>query len=148
MRRTFTLLVAVATIALMAPASAGDDHDEHHEVELDADLSSANEVPPSGTTGHGDAEVDIDLEDNTLCVKVEAEDLAGAVVAGHIHVGAAGVNGGVVVDLGVRSSEHETCMWVDGGTLAAIAANPAGYYINIHTTAVPSGEIRGQLSDD
>jgi hypothetical protein len=65
----------------------------------------------------------------------------------HIHIGAAGVNGIIVVDL--------PGTWV-GGTLtgtttgdptviAAIHANPAGYYVNVHNTPCPGGVVRGQL---
>ena len=119
---------------------------DDRKVELEADLSSANEVPPSGTEGEGEAELVLDPRRGRVCVEVEAEHLAGDVVAGHIHVGAAGVNGGVVVDLGVDGADFEGCVdGVDPGLLREIARDPGGYYVNIHTTAVPSGEIRGQL---
>ena len=122
---------------------------DNRKVELDAELSAENEVPPSGTGASGEAEIELDPRRGRVCVEVEAEDLAGDVVAGHIHVGGAGVNGGVVVDLGVDSAEFEDCVdGVDPVLIRAIARNPAGYYINIHTTAVPSGEIRGQLEAD
>ncbi len=124
-----------------------NDNDDDAGRELEADLSSANEVPPSGTGASGEAEVTLNQGRGRICVEIEAEDLAGDVVAGHIHVGAAGVNGGVVVDLGVDSAEFEACIGgVDADLIRDIRNNPQNYYINIHTTAVPSGEIRGQLS--
>lgn len=122
---------------------------DNRKVELEAELSSENEVPPSGTGASGEAEVELDPRRGRVCVEIEAEDLAGEVVAGHIHAAPAGVNGGVVVDLGVDSAEFEDCVeGIDPGLIRAIARNPAGYYVNIHTTVVPSGEIRGQLERD
>ncbi len=118
----------------------------NRKVRLTSELSSANEVPPSGTGATGSAAVKLDPKRGRVCVDIEANGLAGDVVAGHIHVGAAGTNGGVVVDLGVDSADFEGCVDdVDMALLRLIARNPAGYYVNIHTTAVPSGEIRGQL---
>ncbi len=122
---------------------------DNRKVELEAELSSENEVPPSGTGASGEAEIVLDPARGRVCAEIEAEDLAGDVVAGHIHVGEAGVNGGVVVNLGVDSADFEGCVdGVDAALLRAIADDPAGYYVNIHTTAVPSGEIRGQLERD
>jgi glucose/arabinose dehydrogenase len=116
---------------------------------LEAELSSENEVPPSRTGATGEAEVVLDPGRGEVCVEIEAKDLAGDVVAGHIHQGAAGVNGPVVVNLGVDSAEFEACIsGVDPALIRAIGRNPAGYYINVHTTDVPSGEIRGQLEEE
>ena len=118
---------------------------DDREVELEAELSSDNEVPPSGTGASGEAEVELDPRHGQVCVEIESEDLAGDVVAGHIHVGPAGVNGPVVVDLGVDSDDFEACVAADPALIRTIARNPGGYYVNVHTTVVPSGEIRGQL---
>ena len=124
-----------------------NDRDDDAGRELEAELSSENEVPPSGTGATGEAEVTLNQGRRRICVEIEAEDLAGDVVAGHIHAGPAGVNGGVVVDLGVNSADFEACInGVDRDLIRDIRQNPEDYYINIHTTAVPSGEIRGQLS--
>ena len=72
-------------------------------------------------------------------------------VAAHIHEGAVDANGGVVVDFGSfgqqikRRSEGFTRNFAKS-TLKAIAENPTGYYVNVHTADNPGGEVRGQLS--
>ena len=82
---------------------------------------------------------------NRVCWIVNVDGLAGDVVAMHIHVGEAGVNGGVAVGLAV-DEDLSGCTTADKAVIKAIRQNPSGYYLNVHTTAVPSGEIRGQLS--
>lgn len=75
----------------------------------------------------------------------------------HIHRGAAGANGSVVIDSGLagqvenaQNGELNT-QGVLPKTAAATAlvkeilANPAGFYLNMHTMRAPGGEIRGQL---
>ena len=61
--------------------------------------------------------------------------------------GARGVAGPPVLTLDTpvdgRSSK---CYGVDKALAAAIIANPAGYYVNVHTNAYPKGAIRGQLA--
>ncbi len=126
-----------------------NDDDDDAGRPLRADLSSDNEVPPSGTGASGTAEVILNQGRGRVCVEIDADNLAGDVVAGHIHTGVAGVNGGVVVNLGVNSADFESCIdGVDPALIQDIRNNPEAYYINVHTTAVPSGEIRGQLSKE
>ena len=65
----------------------------------------------------------------------------------HIHIGAAGVDGIVVVNLPgtwVGGSLTGTTTG-DPAVIAAIHANPAGYYVNVHNTPCPGGVVRGQL---
>jgi len=70
-------------------------------------------------------------------------DLIGAAVM-HIHRGAAGVNGPIVFDLGNPASPVEA-VWT-GMTPADVADLFAGnFYVNIHTSGRPAGEIRGQI---
>jgi hypothetical protein len=64
----------------------------------------------------------------------------------HIHKGAAGVAGPVVLNLGdtFGSPFNFTTSALDATQEADLKSGL--YYVNIHTAAVPSGEIRGQLT--
>jgi len=70
--------------------------------------------------------------------------------ASHIHKGAAGVAGGVVVDAkgapDAQGMYKGTATDVDAALLADIMANPANYYYNVHNADFPAGAIRGQLA--
>ena len=71
--------------------------------------------------------------------------------AGHIHVGAPGAPGPVVVPL-FSGADHSLVIRAQGRlTLSAelataIRSHPAAYYVNFHTTACPGGAARGQLT--
>ena len=135
------IALALATTILMAIPAIGGGRP------LSADLLATNEVPPSGTGASGTANVTLNQGRGEVCVDITTSGLSAPVVAGHIHQAPAGVNGGVVVNLGVDSADYSACIGdVDGDLIKDIRQNPQSYYINIHTSAVPSGEIRGQLS--
>ncbi len=125
-------------------------------VGLRAVLSGANEVPPAATGAMGLATFVLDTSTGQLTYSVELADidnLAGA--AGiHIHLGAAGVNGPIEVFLyngsppaPAPTEPLQGQVTLTPGQVAAIVGNPAGYYVNVHTTDFPGGEIRGQLAE-
>lgn len=112
---------------------------------LTANLSGPNEVGGGAASVTGSATVTVDTSSGQVCAKVTS-NVAGA-VAMHIHKGALGVNGPVVVPLDVKSINGASiCASATTGLATAIAADPAGYYVNIHTPAKPGGALRGQLA--
>lgn len=70
--------------------------------------------------------------------------LSGKAVAAHIHKGAAGVAGAVVVPLCAPCRNGQNGRQAIDESLAA-ALEHGGYYVNVHTAKNPGGEIRGQL---
>lgn len=110
-----------------------------------ANLSSANNVGASGASLTGTATVTVDTSSGQVCAKVTS-NVEGA-VAMHLHKGASGANGPVAVPLDVKSINGASiCATATPAVAAAIAADPAGYYVNIHTPASPAGALRGQLA--
>ena len=140
-KRTLVVLLALATTVLMAVPALGGGRP------LSADLSAANEVPPPVSSASGTADVTLNQGQGEVCVDIVASGFVGDVVAGHIHKAPAGVNGGVVVNLFVTSAIHSICVdGVEKDLIKDIRQNPWDYYINVHSSFAPGGEIRGQLS--
>ncbi|MEZ4886523.1 MAG: CHRD domain-containing protein [Chitinophagales bacterium] len=117
------------------------------ETTYHADLTGNQENPAVVTDAYGLATFNYTPNVNKLEVNVLVQNLSGPITGAHLHVGAPGVNGGVV--------ENLTAM-VDGNHIhgvvfpeAYLADLQAGnVYVNIHTEANPGGEIRGQLTLD
>jgi CHRD domain-containing protein len=106
-------------------------------------LIGSNEVPPVQTAATGSGTVTVN-SDKT--VKVELKVSGMTPTAAHIHEGAAGANGPVLVPL-TKKGDNEFVS-AEGAKLtdAQYAAYKAGKtYVNVHSEAHKGGEIRAQL---
>ena len=107
-------------------------------------LTGSEEVPanPSGAAGRGF--VAVDPTTKTLTASVTTTGIAGTVA--HIHEGAAGVSGPIVFHLAetaTGSGVWRTTVTLSDAQYATLKAG--NYYFNVHSAALPAGEIRGQL---
>jgi len=113
-------------------------------------LSGANSVPVADPDGYGVAAISVDPTTNTVTFDVAVAGITLPATAAHIHKGAAGENGPVVVPANgapdANGMQNSTSDAVDAALIQDILANPAGYYYNVHTEDFPNGAIRGQLA--
>lgn len=134
-------LAGAALIALVmgpSPVMAAD------AVSLSAKLDGASEPAGGDTKGSGAFSAQIDPETGDLCYTLTAKGI-GAPTMAHIHKGAAGSNGDVVVNLNITTDGDE-CAALQRDLAKAITANPSAYYVNVHNAAFPKGALRGQLA--
>src|ERR1700751_4851901 len=112
------------------------------------DLTAAQEVPPSKSTGKGEATATLDTATHELTVDVTFSGFSSDVTAAHIHgPAAAGKNAGVLVPLGnaPKSPIHGTAK-LTAGEDAQLTEGL--YYVTVHTKNNPGGAIRGQLTKE
>lgn len=106
-------------------------------------------VPPVDGTGSAYGLVTLDKDSGALSGQITVSNLSGPVSAAHIHQGLAGESGGILVTLEVDSANANQFNVPDGTVLDASAINAllsAQAYVNVHTTANPAGEVRGQIA--
>ncbi len=153
MHRKLTTPFVIGLLALSAPIALAADPPEPA---YGGALDGAQEVPPVVTAASGAATVVISADESTIWYVVEYSGLSGALAAAHIHTGAAGANGGVILPLAASASPMVGTLtaadFTPSGSITtfaeAVAAIRAGdTYINLHTAANPGGELRGQVVD-
>ncbi len=165
-------LIVLAACALVA--GCGDDNPTSPSAQplvFTAILSPANEVPPVGNAesgGRGAAQITFDVTRNAanaitggtvgFYFQVSGFPPGTTTTGAHIHPGAAGVNGPVVVSTGLTAAApfalstngsgefRASGITVDAALAQAIINNPAGYYFNMHSPLNPGGYARGQLT--
>lgn len=144
-------------------------------IDFQAVLSGPAESPPNASPGTGFADVLYNDVAHTLTVNVTFSGLLGTTTASHIHAATAspgtgtagvatttptfagfplGVTSGTyssILDLTLTSSFNPAYVTAQGSVGAAEAAlvlamEQGKAYLNIHTTVVPGGEIRGFLA--
>ena len=115
---------------------------------LTATLTGANEVPgPGDPDGSGTATFRMIRGSAVICFQVSVHNIMLPATAAHIHQGAAGSAGPILVTLSAPGAAGTAtgCVNSTRAIVAGILENPAGYYANAHTTDYPAGAIRGQL---
>lgn len=127
-------LVLVGILGLAAPAFGAG---------WPVSLSGAQEVPPNNSPGKGSGEISV-MPDGMVSGSITVSGMTPT--AAHIHDGASGANGPVIIKLdrtdkgfavpaGAKFSGEQLARFKAGNT-----------YINVHSEAFPPGEIRGQLT--
>ena len=128
-------LVACSTMSGMMDSMTGGSSVKAH-------LTGAEEVPPVSTSAMGDAKFTVG-KDGSVKGSVTTTGVQGT--AAHIHQGAKGQNGGVIVPL-TKSGDTYTAPEGAKLTEAQLSAFKAGNtYVNVHSAANKGGEIRAQL---
>jgi CHRD domain len=133
--------LVLASFAVMVAGSASAATEKFH-----ATLTAASEVPPSKSTGSGEATASLDTATHELTYDVTFTGFASDVTAAHIHGPAPeGKNAGVVVPLGntPTSPIHGSAKLTPEQEKELVAGM---YYVNVHSKNNPGGAIRGQLT--
>jgi hypothetical protein len=160
MRKILWICALAASATLLHGASAS----AQTAVVMRATLSGGEETPTAILTGAvGTVEIGVDTVNQELAVTLHVFNLPTGSTASHIHIGPKVVSAPVVVDFPIgtgRTGDFTLNFRVHDGiafhprpeigintfadALQAIAGGNA--YVNVHTSANPGGEIRGQLS--
>jgi hypothetical protein len=143
--RLFVVLAAAAALALLVTPAANAEQPTRSVVSLSAECPAA---VASGATGY--AYLSINDANGRITYSVAAFNLPGTLTAAHIHgpINPATGNGLVAVHLeltGLNSGFVATKSTTDSALAAAILADPANFYFNLHTTTCPGGALRGSL---
>ena len=135
-------LISVLLISLLALSACNISS---NTTKASASLTSSSEVPPTKSTGSGEADFAIDVKNDKLSWTITYKNLSGVVTGAHFHAPAAmGANADVAIPIkgdllspikgeATMTSEQKTQL-LDGK-----------WYLNLHTAANPDGEIRGQV---
>lgn len=145
MRTAYTVIGAIAVA--LCPLSSSAAHLRAHTL-FSAKLNGAQQVPVNSSTALGVAGLTLNPTRDTLCVNVGWTGLTSALTGLHIHEGAPGMNGPVLVDLMPFISGDHAMGMITGAALTPelIAMHLRGeLYVNLHTTNNPNGEIRGHV---
>jgi hypothetical protein len=157
MRRFSHLATSLCLILGLAAVGCDDDDDNNDDRTTFgvASMTGANEVPPNASTAQGSAS--FDLAGGTVTYSIQLQNIT-EVTAAHIHLGAAGANGPVVVALFTGPTTGPVSGLLVQSTFSAadVASGTSfeslieqmrnrGAYVNVHSNAFPDGEIRGQI---
>jgi CHRD domain len=155
MQRVFSLAIA-GVFAVLVSAQA-----QAQTINFTAALSGGNEVPGVVTGAVGSGTASLNLATGVVTYRIDVYNMPVGTTAAHFHVGAAGVGGPVVVNFTVLTNISND--YAITGTASATDLVPraaqginswedflqalqlGNIYMNVHSTANPGGEIRGQV---
>jgi hypothetical protein len=152
-----SLLACAGWVALVACSS---DNSVPQPTTFNITLATSGETPPcagAGAGATGTASVTVPADDASITVTVTYQSLSGTATASHIHSGTTAASGPVVLPFSAPITSPFTKTLTSADYVAAAGA-PADFatfvtalkaggaaYVNVHTSACPPGEIRGEI---
>ena len=136
------LKLLLAAFLLLTVVSCKKKDEKSNIITFKATLNGASEIPPNASMASGASTLTYNTSNKTFSVVTTYSGLTP--IMGHIHKAAKGTNGPVIfpfTDVSMSPIKLD-------GTLTdaqALALEKDSMYVNLHTTAFPGGEIRGQL---
>ena len=159
---------AVMGLAMAACATASSQPEPAKAAvaseKFQAKMDARSEVPPPALDGASPSgSADFTVNGTSVAYKLNASGLTSAPVAAHIHLGAPGAAGPVIVPLtvaagpsagtasgegsfdasGVKGKKPDGSAMTLDDVLAAMRSG--GTYVNVHTANNKPGEVRGQI---
>src|SRR5262245_33189592 len=157
MRRVLSILFAGALVLLGSAAQA-----QAQTINCTGTFSGGNEVPPINNGSGGTAVINMNMATNTIEWVLTAFNVPSGLTAGHIHAGAQGVSGPVVVNFAITPNISNDFTIRGTSTATDLVARPAqginsmedvaqmlltgSAYANLHTQINGGGEIRAPLT--
>jgi len=138
---------ALPALGLMLLAAGCASQPMNQRATLSVSMTGIQEVPgPGDPDGNGTVEIRADPASGEICWNLYARAIEPATAA-HIHRGAAGTAGPVVLALTTPDSagRSQGCATVALPLAREIAYQAHEFYVNVHDAAHPGGAIRGQL---
>ena len=132
---SFVRLAPIVAISILAGTATAQTY-------FTAVVAGSNEVPPNPSTSQGIGSFMLDATQTNLSYNISFTPIASGETGAHIHQAAPGVNGPVIIALPLGSPKVGTSPINPAQVAALLAGN---LYVNIHSAALPGGEIRGQL---
>jgi len=107
-------------------------------------------LTPEGTntSGSGTAHLTLNPDKQKICYVIHVTGIELPATGTHIHRGAKGVIGPIVVPLMAPNAQGVAtgCATAPNDVIVAITQHPADYYVNVHNAKYPDGAVRGQLA--
>jgi hypothetical protein len=142
-RLVLTSCLGVIGVLALATSAAADADPTRFTYR--AGMNGAQEAPDRGDqNGSGKAVITVDTVTGEVCFELVVRNIEPAIAA-HIHEAQKGVAGPIVVPLTPPTGGSSSGCVVDLTQAQAIAHDPPGYYVNVHTADFEAGAVRGQL---
>lgn len=143
LKRLLPLVVSLSLLGGVAACGGGTD--ALNPLTQTATLIGDQEVPAVASAATGSATLTLERSTGVLTGTMTLNGITGATAA-HIHDGAVGSNGGVVVTLSETTPGNWTVPAYTKLSVDQAAKFEAGtLYLNVHSAANTGGEIRGQI---
>jgi hypothetical protein len=109
-------------------------------------MTGAAETPAGAPAGTAKAVVTLSTKLGKVCWTFKSLSGVSNPTFAHIHLGAPKTSGNIVLPLSTGATLlTKGCVPASVTLINAIAANPHGYYVNIHSKQYPGGAVRAQL---